>query len=114
MRALKGKVTNQKTANCPQANQHHRNVFRNQRNIKKHTYCFSLLLLLLIQQFLVFTLRSSGECHAGSSSLHHYDRYGKGRCKDCIGTDFNDCNDRKFCAGKKIRNMVYKIVGKNG
>lgn len=59
----------------------------------------------------VSSLRSSGECHAGTSSLHHYDRYGKGRG---IGTDLNDCNDRKFCAGKEFRNMVYKIVGKNG
>lgn len=55
----------------------------------------------------------SGECYAGSSSSDHYDRYGEGSCfKDCIGTDFNSCYGRKFCAGKGLRNMVYRIVGR--
>ena len=53
----------------------------------------------------------AGECHAGISSTHHYDRHGHARCKDCIGIDKNDCNHRKFCAGKAWRNMVYRIVG---
>ena len=64
--------------------------------------------------FEVFYVPNSGECHAGSSSSHRYYRYGKGRCKDCIGTDRNDCNGRKFCAGQARRNMVYKIVGELG
>ncbi|KAJ7390935.1 Ankyrin repeat and SAM domain-containing protein 6 [Desmophyllum pertusum] len=51
-----------------------------------------------------------GECHAGFSSSHQYDMHGSARRKDCIGTDRNDCNERKFCAGKQWRNMVYKIV----
>ena len=62
----------------------------------------------------VFYISNSGECHAGSSSSHRYYRHGKGRCKDCIGTDRNDCNERKFCAGQARRNMVYKIVGELG
>ena len=64
--------------------------------------------------FKVFYVPNSGECHAGSSSSHRYYRHGKGRCKDCIGTDRNDCNGRKFCAGQARRNMVYKIVGELG
>ncbi|XP_073246804.1 uncharacterized protein [Porites lutea] len=58
----------------------------------------------------LFGVQFYGECHAGSSSSHRYYRHGKGRCKDCIGTDRNDCNERKFCAGQARRNMVYKIV----
>jgi len=58
----------------------------------------------------LFGVQFFGECHAGISSSHHYDRHGQGRCKDCIGTDKNDCNERKFCAGKAWRNMVYRIV----
>lgn len=58
----------------------------------------------------LFGVQFYGECHAGSSSSHHYYRHGKGRCKECIGTDRNDCNGRKFCAGRALRNMVYKIV----
>ena len=54
-----------------------------------------------------------GECYAGSSSSDQYNRYGPGQCKDCVGTDMNDCNGRKFCAGKEWRNMVYKIVGRH-
>ena len=54
-----------------------------------------------------------GECYAGSSSSDKYDRYGPGQCKDCVGTDMNDCNGRKFCVGKEWRNMVYKIVGRH-
>ena len=54
-----------------------------------------------------------GECYAGSSSSDKYDSYGPGRCKDCVGTDMNDCNGRKFCVGKEWRNMVYKIVGRH-
>lgn len=58
------------------------------------------------------SLISAGECHAGFSSSHQYDMHGSARRKDCIGTDRNDCNERKFCAGKQWRNMVYKIVGR--
>lgn len=54
----------------------------------------------------------TGECHAGISTSHHYDKHGPATCKDCIGTDLNDCNERKFCVGKADSNMVYKIVGK--
>ena len=64
--------------------------------------------------FEVFYMPNSGECHAGSTSSHRYYRHGKGRYKDCIGTDLNDCNGRKFCAGQALRNMVYKIVGELG
>lgn len=58
----------------------------------------------------LFGVQFFGECHAGMSSSDHYDRHGQARGKDCIGTDKNDCNERKFCAGKAWRNMVYRIV----
>ncbi|XP_022782392.1 uncharacterized protein LOC111323329 isoform X2 [Stylophora pistillata] len=58
----------------------------------------------------LFGVQHFGECYAGSSSSDQYDRHGPGKCKDCLGTDMNDCNGRKFCAGKEWRNMVYKTV----
>ncbi|XP_058946050.2 uncharacterized protein [Pocillopora verrucosa] len=58
----------------------------------------------------LFGMQHFGECYAGSSSSDQYNRYGPGQCKDCVGTDMNDCNGRKFCVGKEWRNMVYKIV----
>ena len=53
-----------------------------------------------------------GECYAGKSSSDQYYRHGPGESKDCLGTDMDDCNGRKFCAGKEWHNMVYKIVGR--
>ena len=77
----------------------------------KHNMVSLKLTRLSSRLFEVFYMPNLGECHIMSP---RYYRHGKGRCKDRIGTDRNDCNGRKFCAGRALRNMVYKIVGELG
>lgn len=59
----------------------------------------------------MFGLQFFGECWSGKDALYLFNRDGAADQKDCIGIDYNPCdnNAETECIGKAFRNYIYKI-----
>lgn len=60
----------------------------------------------------LFGVQFYGECWAGHSDKHDYSLHGEDSSQQgCIGDDYQHCeDDSRYCVGKHLRNMVYRIV----
>jgi len=59
----------------------------------------------------VFGLQFYGECWSGNNALYLFARDGVAENKDCVGIDYQPCDDnsKTECVGKAFRNYIYKI-----
>lgn len=59
----------------------------------------------------VFGLQFYGECWSGKDALFQYNRDGEADESDCVGIDYQTCDDKaeSECVGKAFTNYIYKI-----